>query len=122
MTKRRRFTDNFKAKIALEALRGDQTLSQIAARHKLHPNQISQWRLQALDGRGRYLDNIFIERLWQSLKYEAVYLHEMSDGFAAKRVIGDWISFYNTQRPHSALDGNTPDMAYGAAQTRNLAA
>ena len=50
MTKRRRFTDDFKAKIALEALRGDQTLSQIAARHKLHPNQISQWKLQALEG------------------------------------------------------------------------
>ncbi len=50
MSKRRRFTDDFKAKIALEALRGDQTLSQIAARHKLHPNQISQWKLQALEG------------------------------------------------------------------------
>ena len=47
---RRRFRDGFKAKIALEALRGDQTLSQIAARHKLHPNQISQWKRQDLDG------------------------------------------------------------------------
>ena len=44
MSKRRRFNDDFKAKIALEALRGDQTLSQIAARHKLHPSQISQWK------------------------------------------------------------------------------
>ena len=50
MSKGRRFNDDFKAKIALEALRGDQTLSQIAARHKLHPNQISQWKRQALDG------------------------------------------------------------------------
>ena len=50
MSKRRRFSDDFKAKVALEALRGDQTLSQIAARHKLHPNQISQWKRQALDG------------------------------------------------------------------------
>lgn len=50
MSKRRRFSDDFKAKIALEALRGDQTLSQIAARHKLHPNQISQWKRQALAG------------------------------------------------------------------------
>ena len=50
MSKRRRFSDDFKAKIALEAMRGDQTLSQIAARHKLHPNQISQWKRQALDG------------------------------------------------------------------------
>lgn len=50
MSRRRRFTDEFKAKVALEALRGDQTLSQIAARHKLHPNQISQWKRQALEG------------------------------------------------------------------------
>ena len=58
------------------------------------------------------LDNIFIERLWRSLKYEAVYLHEMTDGFAAERVIGEWIEFYNTERPHSALDGRTPAEAY----------
>lgn len=45
----------------------------------------------SMDGRGRFLDNIFIERLWRSLKYEAVYLHELSDGFVARRVIGDWI-------------------------------
>ncbi len=53
----------------------------------------------SMDGRGRCLDNIFIERLWRSLKYEAVYLHEMTDGFAAERVIGEWIAFYNTERP-----------------------
>ena len=44
----------------------------------------------SMDGRGRCMDNIFIERLWRSLKYEAVYLHEIADGFAARRVIGDW--------------------------------
>lgn len=76
----------------------------------------------SMDGRGRYLDNIFIERLWRSLKYEAVYLHEMDDGFTAKRIIGDWMGFYNKRRPHSALDGLTPDMAYGQTQTRHLAA
>ena len=59
----------------------------------------------SMDGRGRCMDNIFIERLWRSLKYEAVYLHELTDGFAAERVIGEWISFYNTERPHSSLDG-----------------
>jgi putative transposase len=68
----------------------------------------------SMDGRGRCMDNIFIERLWRSLKYEAVYLHEMTDGFAAKRVIDDWIKFYNTERPHSALDGKTPAEAYSA--------
>ena len=75
-------------------------------------------RLQApgirisMDGRGRCMDNIFIERLWRSLKYEAVYLHEIADGFTARRVIGEWIGFYNTIRPHSALGGRTPAEAY----------
>ncbi len=66
----------------------------------------------SMDGRGRCMDNIFIERLWRSLKYEAVYLHEMTDGFAAERVIGERIAFSNTERPHSALDGATPAEAY----------
>ncbi len=66
----------------------------------------------SMDGRGRYLDNIFIERLWRSLKQEAVYLHELTDGFVAKRVIRNWITFYNSERPHTALDKRTPDTAY----------
>ena len=66
----------------------------------------------SMDGRGRYLDNIFIERLWRSLKQEAVYLRELTDGFVAERVIGEWITFYNTDRPHTALDKRTPDEAY----------
>lgn len=70
----------------------------------------------SMDGRGRCMDNIFIERLWRSLKYEAVYLHELADGFHARRVIGDWIDFYNTERPHSALAGRTPAEAYGAGR------
>jgi len=70
----------------------------------------------SMDGRGRCMDNIFIERLWRSLKYEAVYLHEMTDGFAAKRVIDKWMGFYNTTRPHSALGGATPREAYEAGR------
>jgi len=66
----------------------------------------------SMDGRGRYLDNIFIERLWRSLKQEAVYLHELTDGFIAERVISKWITFYNTDHPHTALDKRTPDEAY----------
>ena len=61
---------------------------------------------------GRCMDNIFIERLWRSLKYEAVYLHEIADGFQARRLIGDWVRFYNLERPHLALDGRTPAEAY----------
>ncbi len=70
----------------------------------------------SMDGRGRCMDNIFIERLWRSLKYEAVYLHELTDGFKAERVIGEWIGFYNTERPHSALGGQTPAEAYWAGR------
>ncbi len=70
----------------------------------------------SMDGRGRYMDNIFIERLWRSLKYEAVYLHELTDGFRAERVIRDWMGFYNTERPHSSLAGQTPAEAYGAGR------
>ena len=62
----------------------------------------------SMDGRGRWMDNVFIERLWRSLKYEAVYLQELADGFAARAVIGDWLDFYNHRRPHSALAGRTP--------------
>jgi putative transposase len=74
----------------------------------------------SMDGRGRCMDNIFIERLWRSLKYEAVYLHELTDGFKAKRVIGDWIDFYNTERPHSSFDGRTPAEVYSADQPMDM--
>jgi len=70
----------------------------------------------SMDGRGRCMDNIFIERLWRSLKYECVYLHELTDGFVAERVIGDWIGFYNTGRPHLAHNGRTPAEAYVAGR------
>ena len=66
----------------------------------------------SMDGRGRCLDNAFIERLWRSLKYEAVYLRELADGFAAQRVIDDWMEYYNEVRPHSSLAGRTPAEAY----------
>ncbi len=73
-------------------------------------------------GRGRDLENIFIERLWRSLKQEAVYLHEITDGFQAKRIIDTWIGFYNSERPHRAPDKRTPDIAYfGQAETRKAA-
>ena len=62
----------------------------------------------SMDGRGRCLDNVFIERLWRSLKYEAVYLQELADGFAARDLIAGWLAFYNRERPHSALGGRTP--------------
>ena len=76
----------------------------------------------SMDGRGRYLDNIFIERLWRSLKQEAIYLHEINDGFKAQRIIDDWIGFYNSDRPHTTLDKRTPDAAYlDQSETRKAA-
>jgi putative transposase len=63
-----------------------------------------------------------IEPLWRSLKQEAVYLRKITDGFQAKRIIDTWIEFYNSERPHTALDKRTPDIAYFCqAETRKAA-
>ena len=62
----------------------------------------------SMDGRGRWMDNVFVERLWRSLKHEDIYLKGYADGREAKAGISSWISFYNTRRPHQALGGRTP--------------
>jgi putative transposase len=62
----------------------------------------------SMDGRGRWLDNVFIERLWRSLKYEEVYLKAYTDGHEARVGIAAWFAFYNGLRPHQALAGRTP--------------
>jgi putative transposase len=62
----------------------------------------------SMDGRGRFLDNIFIERLWRSLKHEDVYLKHYADGREARAGIASWIAFYNSRRPHQALGYKTP--------------
>jgi putative transposase len=62
----------------------------------------------SMDGRGRWMDNVFIERLWRSLKHEDVYLKGYADGREARAGIADWIAFYNTRRPHQALAYATP--------------
>jgi putative transposase len=62
----------------------------------------------SMDGKGRFLDNIFIERLWRSLKYEEVFLKAYGSVMEARRGIGGWISFYNEERPHQALGYRTP--------------
>lgn len=66
----------------------------------------------SMDGRGRFLDNIFIERLWRSLKYECIYLHAFSGGREAREGIGRWMTFYNHRRPHAAHGGTTPVRVY----------
>jgi putative transposase len=66
----------------------------------------------SMDGRGRWLDNVFIERLWRSLKYENVYLHAYETGSEARGEITKWLDFYNRRRPHSSLGGLPPDAYY----------
>jgi len=65
-----------------------------------------------MDGKGRFLDNTFIERLWRPLKYECVYLHAWEIGSEAKNGIKKWMEFYNRKRPHSALGGKPPAAVY----------
>ena len=66
----------------------------------------------SMDGKGRWMDNVFIERLWRSLKYECVYLSEFATGSQARTGIGGWMDFYDRCRPHSSLNDRTPDEAY----------
>jgi putative transposase len=65
-----------------------------------------------MDGRGRYLDNIFIERLWRSLKYELIYLMAFEDGKHLHREVKKWFIWYNEERLHQSLDYQTPNEVY----------
>ena len=127
------------AKVALEALKGEETTAEIAGRFEVHPSQVRTWRRAliegaggifgadqdgdrkaeealiaqlyqhiSMDGKGRYTDNLFIERLWRSLKYEEVYLKAYTGGRDARIGIGEYFRFYNTERPHQALEYQTP--------------
>jgi putative transposase len=71
----------------------------------------------SMDGKGRWIDNVFIERLWRSLKYEEVYLKAYENVAEAIRGIGDYLDFYNEQRPHQALARLTPNEVYAGAST-----
>jgi putative transposase len=75
----------------------------------------------SMDGRGRWMDNVFIERLWRSLKYECVYLHAFETGSELRVGLTRWIGYYNADRPHSRLAGRTPNEAYGANENLPLA-
>jgi putative transposase len=73
----------------------------------------------SMDGRGRVFDNIFVERLWRSLKYEEVYLHEYRSVTEAWRAIRDYFAFYNDQRPHSSLENVPPAAVYEGTQSNS---
>ena len=66
----------------------------------------------SMDGQGAWRDNLFVERLWKSVKYEEVYLHAYDSGAEAHQGLARYFAFYNQGRPHTALDGRTPDMVY----------
>ena len=66
----------------------------------------------SMDGRGRALDNVFVERLWRTVKYEEVYLRDYADGWQAKRSLARYFDFYRDERPHQALGYRTPSEVY----------
>ena len=68
----------------------------------------------SMDGKGCWRDNVFVERLWKSVKYEEVYLKAYDSVSAAKAGLGTYLNFYNNRRPHQSLDGKTPDAIYFA--------
>ena len=65
-----------------------------------------------MDGKGAWRDNVFVERLWRTIKYEEVYLHAYDNVPEARASIGRYIGFYNGRSPHFSLDGKTPDQVY----------
>ncbi len=66
----------------------------------------------SMDGKGAWRDNVFVERLWRSVKYEEVYLRAYASVTKARNSLGRYFTFYNTKRPHQGFDGRTPDQAY----------
>ena len=118
-----------KVAITLEACRAREVIEQAFARWGtpaiVNTDQGSQFTAQdfvdavlsrgcqmSMDGRGAWRDNVFVERLWRTIKYEEVYLKAYENVPEARAEIGRYITFYNTKRPHSSLDGQTPDQAY----------
>jgi putative transposase len=76
----------------------------------------------SMDGKGAWRDNVFVGRLWRSVKYEEVYLRAYDSVSEARASIGGYFDFYNGRRPHSSLDGTTPDQAYFTPLPLRLAA
>ena len=120
---------SWRLSIAMEAAFCVETLEDALARHGkpeiFNTDQGSQFTGSAftgvlanndiaisMDGKGAWRDNVFVERLWRSVKYEEVYLRAYDSVSEARASIGRYLDFYNGRRPHSSLDGTTPDKAY----------
>jgi len=121
-----RLSNTLEADFCVEAL--NEAISRFGAPEIMNTDQGSQFTSFAwisrltqagtrisMDGKGRCIDNVFIERLWRSLKYECVTLHAWETGSQAKAGIGSWMTFYNHRRPHSAHGGTPPAVAYRTA-------
>jgi putative transposase len=126
-----RLSNSMDVSFCLEAL--DEALARFGKPEIFNTDQGSQFtsagftgRLEAagirisMDGRGRWLDNVFVERLWRSLKYEEVHLKVYADGREARAGISAWVTFYNTRRPHQALGNRTPMAVWRAGVTGAL--
>ena len=130
---------SWRLSITMEAAFCVETLQDALARHGkpdiFNTDQGSQFTGQAftgvliengiaisMDGKGAWRDNVFVERLWRSVKYEEVYLKAYEGVSEARASIGRYLGFYNGRRPHSSLDGATPDQAYFTALPIRLAA
>jgi putative transposase len=130
---------SWRLSITMEAAFCVETLEDALARHGkpdiLNTDQGSQFTGSAftavladsgiaisMDGKGAWRDNVFVERLWRSVKYEEVYLRAYDSVSEARASIGRYLGFYNGRRPHSSLDGATPDQAYFTPLPLRLAA
>jgi putative transposase len=111
------------ASFCIEAL--EETLSRNEKPEIFNTDQGSQFTSEAftgrlkeegikisMDGKGRWRDNVFVERVWRSIKYEEVYLHAYASVSEARTSIGRYLEFYNSIRPHSSLKALTPDQVY----------
>jgi putative transposase len=130
---------SWRVSITMEAAFCVETLEDALARHRkpdiFNTDQGSQFTGEAftgvlikngiaisMDGKGAWRDNVFVERLWRSVKYEEVYLRAYDTASEARASIGSYLSFYNGRRPHSSLDGTTPDHAYFTSLPLRMAA
>jgi len=86
------------------------------------PGLLQQKMGLGMDGQGRWIDNVFVERLWKSVKYEHVHLHAYESITEARQQLAGYFTFYNSRRPHSSLGGVTPDTAYFGKLATKLAA
>ena len=106
--------------VTLEIFNTDQG-SQFTAQDFVDAVQGSGAQL-SMDGKGAWRDNVFVERLWRTVKYEEVYLRAYDSVSEARASISRYLAFYNRGRPHSSLDERTPDEAYFGAQAKARAA